>query len=113
MGYRERIEEAVVAMFNNDRKIDDVITVLQHPDAFSQVEGCCDIALDLLCIPKDNTKDFDYYKGPWPDGCFCRDYYYELWLCDAADGNEFLAKCYAAIKEFAEEGLVFDKPKQP
>jgi len=120
MGYRERIEDAVKALFELDRgynsrmeaELGDNVSVairevLDYP-------GNCNVALDLLCIPKDNTCDFDLnspeYKGEWPEGCFCRDYYTDLWFCDSKNGQEFIDYCYSALKEFAEKDLTFAKP---
>ena len=119
MGYRERAEKAVVAMFEHDRKLDEKIKKLFGnaddciQDALN-LESCCDIALDLLGIPQDNTLDYDYnnpaLKGEWPEGCFCRDAYMDLWLRDA-DAQEFLIYCRKALKEFAEQDMVFTKPR--
>jgi hypothetical protein len=121
MGYRQRIEAAVIALFELERAHDKHIEkvfgnastmILDAVDSGS----ACDIALDLLCIPQDNTCDFDYnapeLKGEWPDGCFCRDYYLELWMREANNGQEFLDYCYKALKGFSEKGLTFARPKR-
>ena len=118
MGYRERIETAVKEMFNRDRKFDKHLdSIFPHPAIIEAIDypGFCDVALDMLGIPEDNTLDYDLNElGYQPDECFCRDGYLDAWLqkdqCATAD--DFIAICYQSLKEFAENNQVFAKPKQ-
>ena len=121
MGYRQKIEEAVTAMFELDRKndaeLERVFGLAADPirDVLD-LDGCHKIALDLLGIPEDNTLDYDYnnpsFGGKWPKGCFCRDSYLELWIVGAENAQEFIDECYASLKAFAENGDVFTKPRK-
>ncbi len=119
MGYRERIEKAIVVMFNLDRKRNAKFQECGYLTKALQdeldIEDCCHIALDLLGIPKDNTLDYDYnnpeLKGEWPKGAFCRDSYCDMWMRDIDSGEEFIDYCYKTLKYFAEKGETFTKPR--
>jgi hypothetical protein len=119
MGYRERIEKAVVAMFDLDRQFDAKLKK-KFGESWSEMqdiidyEGCHDIACDLLGLPEDNSNDYDYnnpvYKGKWPKGAYCRDCWLDAWIDDAKSGEDFIQDVYKALKKYAEESVVFSKP---
>jgi hypothetical protein len=118
MGYRERIEKVVIAMFNADRLLtsildEDALTLADGSMRFSsEWNGLCDIAMDLLGMPKDNTTDYDYSLSVnWPKGCFCRDFYIEGWIDGFKNGQEFIDSCYSALKEVADNNETFTEPK--
>jgi hypothetical protein len=112
MGYRERIETAVIALSENDReaqlKFKSCGCIGEALADALDLEDSCDIALDLLSIPKDNTLDYSNEEGHDPVGCFCRDGYYHVWR--SCSGQSFINYCYKALKEFAENNLTFTKP---
>ncbi len=120
MGYRDRIEVAVIALFDHDRQHQENMKKAFGPsadqmDSLINLDFCYDIALDLLCMPQDNTRDYDLNNPKdghkWPKGCFCRDSYLDLWDIDAETGREFLDTCYDDLRQFAEDGDIFTKPK--
>ena len=109
MGYRERIEDAVIAMFEGDRQLEAAIE-RECPNLAEHIDymGSGHIAMDLLGVPQDNTVETNAcdranVAGVWPKDAYCRDCFVDMWLRDAKDGREFVDYCYDAIREYAEK----------
>ena len=131
MNYQQRIEQAVIAMWEFDR---EMWRLIHHLEDFRDAEnrwvieinfgGLSDIAMNLLGIPQDNTTEMlDKYMdslgiprddlekanelsgeklfNKYPE-TFCRDSFDDIWA-DAKTGKEFIKYCYDFLKK--KEGI--------
>jgi hypothetical protein len=111
MGYRERIEEAVAKLFEQERRIQKALPEWMESGFFDEVEfDNLRIAFGLLGVPEDTWDDFDIQdeadleqksKG---NVIYCNDFLCDIWF-SAESADEFIKACADHVKWIAEETL--------
>ena len=106
----QRIENAVVALFELDREFNKRLhDVFGEADECVQeklnFDGCCDIACDLIGIPQETDMDIQAYVDEHdqePDDWFSRDWIIDEYMhCET--GQDFLKACHEVILEVADK----------
>ena len=89
---QERVEKAICDM----KKIDHATREL-YPDP--EIEGCFEIAMELLDMPKDNTMEYDLNDTVVREYVeennllFCWDWFLDMWYNETVSGEKFIQEC--------------------
>ena len=68
----------------HDKKVEQLEKAIGTAETNLYLDGLLDIVLDALGVPADNTVetnacDIANDTGEWPDGSYCRDFWYWAW----------------------------------
>lgn len=69
---------------SHDKKVEQLEKAIGTYGANLYLDELLDIVLDALGVPADNTVETDACDianatGEWPEGSYCRDFWYDVW----------------------------------
>lgn len=69
----------------HDKKVEQLEKAIGAIGTNLYLDGLLDIVLDALGVPADNTIetnacDIANATGEWPEGSYCRDFWFDAWL---------------------------------
>ncbi len=117
MGYKKRIEKTVEALFNEQKRIDNILDKVPNEISegfYNLSPDLCEIALNLLGMPDDNwdgiVSQEEYDEAVKNKVLVCRDSLYDSWR-DSETIKEFLDYCNEFRLSYLEELKRFNKSK--